>query len=146
MLSYLAHTHCSAGRGLNTRAHISPHSPRCFIFDSGTTDPALSTYILRASRLNSTVSHFFPHTRPPDMQARLAYQRPQVNTYCMFDEQTSAGSSLTQSPASIYRHAAGPALNFPALDPPASTCLTTRMTLRLLVVLSAVARAALQTQ
>ena len=85
MLSHLAHAHCSVARGLNTRAHLTPHSPRRFIFDSGTTDPALSTYILRAARLNSTVEHFFPHTRPPDMLVGLEYQRPLVNTYCMFD-------------------------------------------------------------
>jgi len=85
MLSHFAHAHCSVARGLNTRAHISPRSPRVFILDSGTTDPAISTYILRAARLNSTVEHFFPHTRPPDMLVGLEYQRPLVNTYCMFD-------------------------------------------------------------
>jgi hypothetical protein len=45
----------------------------------------------------------------------------------------------------LLSHAAGPAFTFPALDTAAATCLTTRMTLRLLVVLSAVARAALLT-
>jgi hypothetical protein len=45
----------------------------------------------------------------------------------------------------LLSHEAGPALTFPVLDTPAATCLTTRMTLRLLVVLSAVARAALPT-
>jgi hypothetical protein len=81
MLSHFAHAHCSVARGLNTRAHLSPHSPRVFIFDSGTTDPALSTYILRAARLNSTVAHFFPHTRPPDMQVGLECLGSLVNSY-----------------------------------------------------------------
>jgi hypothetical protein len=71
MLSRLAHAHYSVARGLNTRAHISPHSPRRFILDSGTTEPAHSTCILRAARLNSTAAHFFPHTRQPDMQVGL---------------------------------------------------------------------------
>jgi hypothetical protein len=62
--SWLAHAHCSVARGLNTRAHISPYSPRCFILDSGTTEPARSTCILRAARLNSTAGHFFPPFRP----------------------------------------------------------------------------------
>ena len=81
MLSHLAHAHCSVARGLNTRAHISPHSQRVFILDSGTTDPDLSTYILRAARLNSTVAHFFPHTRPPDMQVGLECLGSLVNSY-----------------------------------------------------------------
>ena len=81
MLSHFAHAHCSVARGLNTRAHISPHSQRVFILDSGTTDPALSTYILRAAQLNSTVAHFFPHTRPSDMQIGLECLGSLVNSY-----------------------------------------------------------------
>ena len=81
MFSHFAHAHCSVARGLNTRTHISPHSPRVFILDSGTTDPALSTYILRAARLNSTVAHFFHHTRPPDMQVGLECLGSLVNSY-----------------------------------------------------------------
>jgi hypothetical protein len=42
-------------------------------------------------------------------------------------------------------HLLSHAFTFPVLDTAAATCLTTRMTLRLLVVLSAVARATLLT-
>jgi hypothetical protein len=85
MLSRLAHTHCSVARGPNTRSHSSPHRPRVFILDSGTTDPAPSTCILRAPRLNSTAAHFFPHTSPPDMQVGPQCQGSLVNTYCTSD-------------------------------------------------------------
>jgi hypothetical protein len=81
MHSHLAHAHCSVARGLNTRAHILPHSPRRFILDSGTTDPAPSTCILSALRLNSTAAHFSPHTRPPDMQVGLECLGSLVNSY-----------------------------------------------------------------
>jgi hypothetical protein len=85
MISRLAHAHCSVARCPNTRAHSSPHSPRVFILDSGTTDPAPSTCMLRAARLNSTASHFSPHTRPPDMQVGLECQGSLVNTYYTSD-------------------------------------------------------------
>jgi hypothetical protein len=81
MLSRLAHAHCSVARGLNTSAHLSPHSPRVFILDSGTTDLAPSTCTLSALRLNSTAAHFFPHTRPTNMQAGLECLGSLVNSY-----------------------------------------------------------------
>ena len=80
MLSHFAHTHCSVPRNLNTRAYITTHNPRVFILDSGTMDPVLSTYILCAARTNSTVAHFFPHTRPPDMQVGLECLGSLVNS------------------------------------------------------------------
>ena len=143
MLSHFAHAHCSVARGLNTRAHISPHSQRVFILDSGTTDPALSTYILRAERLNSTVAHFSPHTRPPNMQARLANQK--TLTACLICADICGLVTVSVPGEHLQSHTAGQALTLPVLDQTTVTCLTTRMTLRLLVVLSAVARAALQT-
>jgi hypothetical protein len=44
-------------------------------------DPDLSTYILCAALPNSTVAHFFPHTRPPDMQVGLECLGSLVNSY-----------------------------------------------------------------
>jgi hypothetical protein len=91
MLARLAHAHCSAARGLNTRAHISSRSPRLFILDSGTTEPARSTCILRPARLNSTAAHFFPHTRPPDMQVGLECLGSLENYYCYLELRSSPG-------------------------------------------------------
>ncbi len=143
MISHFAHAHCSVARGLNTRAHISLHSPRVFILDSGTTDPALSTYILRAERLNSTVAHFSPHTRPPNMQARLANQK--TLTACLIFADICGLVTVSVPGEHLQSHTAGQALTLPVLDQTTVTCLTTRMTLRLLVVLSAVENAALPT-
>jgi hypothetical protein len=92
-----------------------------------------------------TAAHHI-HTRPPDtVPARLAYQRPLVNTYCMFDLRSHLRARHRLGPRRAFPVPRSGALTFPALDTSAATCLTTRMTLRLLVVLSAVARDALPT-
>jgi hypothetical protein len=86
-------------------------------------------------------------TRPPDtVPARLAYQRPLVNTYRMFDlcrPQRARHRLGPRRAFTVTRSGAG--IDLPGFDTPAATCLTATMTLRLLVVLSAVARAALPT-
>ena len=83
MISHFAHAHCFVARGLNTRAHISPHSPRVFILDSGTTDPALSPYLHTAcSATEQHCSTLFP-PHPPVRHAGSTSQSE--TTYCMFD-------------------------------------------------------------
>ena len=93
-----------------------------------------------------TAAHHI-HARPPDtVPARLAYQRPLVNTYRTFDlcrHQRARHRLGPRRAFTVTRSGAGSI--FQVLDTAAVTCLTTRMTLRLLVVLSAVARAALPT-
>ena len=44
----------------------------------------LSSYCTRPHPCTVTATHHI-HTRPPDIPARLAYQRPLVNTYCTSD-------------------------------------------------------------
>jgi len=78
------------------------------------------------------------------MQARLANQRLLVNTYCMFDLRRHLRARPPLGPRRAFTVTRSGAC-IDLLDPPAATCLTTRMTLRLLVVLSAVVRVALPT-
>ena len=65
------------------------------------------------------------HTRPPDALARLAYQRPLMNPYCMFDLADLASAPALGAPS--RSHAAGPASISLVSD--AETC-PTRKTLR----------------
>jgi hypothetical protein len=109
---------------------------------------------LRTARLNddcrphpttvAVVPHY-PHTRPPDVPARLVYQRILVNTYRTSDLFRPRGLACTPSTSLLPSPAVVPASTFLVLDAATATCLTARMTLHLLVVLLAVARAALPT-
>jgi hypothetical protein len=78
---------------LDRRLYTLPHSLRM----TGTVNTARNSFhgcILHAARLRSyytrphpctvTAAHHI-HTHPPDIPARLAYQRPLVNTYCTSD-------------------------------------------------------------
>ena len=100
-----------------------------------------------------TAAHHL-HTRPPDaVPARLAYQRPLVNTYCMFDLRRHQRARHRLGPRRAFTVTrSGACIDLPGSGHARSLTtrmtlrlLTTRMTLRLLVVSSAVARAALPT-
>jgi hypothetical protein len=125
MLSILPHTHafkCSRPGPASVYLASQPTV-------TGSVNTDRITYpvcTLRTARLNddcrpqpSTVAPtpHYPHTRPPDVPARLVYQIP--------------------SPAVV------PPSTSLVLDAAAATCLTARKTLRLPAVLSAAVRAAL---
>jgi hypothetical protein len=66
----------------------------CLYLTSDTAYSAHSSCGLRAVRLSSLALHFFPHTRPPDIVARLEYQGSLVNTYSSLDTPASRGPPL----------------------------------------------------
>jgi hypothetical protein len=158
MLSILPHTHAFRCRRPGPAPVYLASQPTV----TGTVNTDRINYLgcaLRTARLNddcrphpTTVASapHYPHTRPPDVPARLVYQRILVNTYrtsdlCRRARPPSQGSlrvipatgALLPSPAVV------PASTFLVLDAGAATCLTARMTFWLIVVFSAVARAAL---
>jgi hypothetical protein len=84
---------------LDRRLYTSPHSLRITPRIPGPVKPSRNSFhggkLLSAMRLSSshctrphpctvTAAHH-PHTRPPDIQARLAYQRSLLNTYSTSD-------------------------------------------------------------
>jgi len=84
---------------LDRRLYTLPHSLRITPRIPGPVNPARNSFhgckLLSAVRLSSshctrphpctvTAAHH-PHTRPPDIPARLAYQRSLVNTSCTSD-------------------------------------------------------------
>jgi hypothetical protein len=157
ILSILPHTHAfRCNRPELTSVYLASHPTV-----TGTVNTDRISYLdcdLRTARLNDdclphpttvAAAPHFPHTRPPDVPARLVYQRLLVNTYRTSDlcrppgrtrpPSDPASGALLPSPAVV------PVSTFLVLDAAAATCLTVRMTFWLLVVLSAVARAALPT-
>jgi hypothetical protein len=157
MLSILPHTHAFRCRRPGLAPVYLASQPTAI----GTVNTTRINYLgcaLRTARLNDdcrphpttvAASPHYPHTRPLDVPARLVYHRILVNTYRSSDlcrprgrarpPSTPATGALLPSPAVV------PASTFLVLDAVAATCLTARMTLRLIVVLSVVARAALPT-
>ena len=94
-----------------------------------------------------TAAHHI-HARPPDtVPAHLAYQRPLVNTYCIFDLRRHQRARHRLGPRRAFTVTrSGACIDLPGSGHARSLTtrmtlrlLTTRMTLRLLVVLSAVA-------
>jgi hypothetical protein len=76
---------------------VSSRDPRMrqIVRKEGTVNTARNSYhgcVLRTAQLNDdctrphpttvTAAPHYPHTRPPDVPARLVYQRLLVNTYC----------------------------------------------------------------
>jgi hypothetical protein len=93
MLSILPHPHTfRCRRPGQASAYLASHSTV-----SGTVNTARIRYhgcVLRPARLNAdcrphpttvAAATHYPHTRPPDVPARLVYQRLLVNTYHIFD-------------------------------------------------------------
>ena len=74
MLSIISHPHTTLLRTLWTSARILRLAAHGLNLTSGTAYSALSSCGLLAVRPSSLALHFFPHTRPPDIAARLEYQ------------------------------------------------------------------------
>jgi hypothetical protein len=93
MLSILPHTHAFRCRFPGPAPVYLASQPTVI----GTVNTAIISYLgyaLRTARLNDdcqphpttvVAAAHYPHTRPPDVPARLVYQRILVNTYCTSD-------------------------------------------------------------
>jgi hypothetical protein len=85
MLSIISHPHTTLLRALWTSERIPRFAAHGLNLTSATAYSAHSSCGLRAVRPSSLALHFFPHTRPPDIVARLEYQGSLVNTYSCLD-------------------------------------------------------------
>jgi hypothetical protein len=85
MLSIISHPHTTLLRAFWTSARIPRFAVHGLYLTSGTTYSAHNSCGLLAVRLSSLALHFFPHTRPPDIVARLEYQGSLVNNYSSLD-------------------------------------------------------------
>jgi hypothetical protein len=85
MLSIISHPHTTLLRALWTSERIPRFAAHGLNLTSATAYSAHSSCGLRAVRPSSLALHFFPHTRPPDIAARLEYQGSLVNTYSCLD-------------------------------------------------------------
>jgi hypothetical protein len=98
--SFLRTRTLSAAGALDRRLHTSPRARTDTFTGPASAKPARNSFhdckLLSAVRLSSshctrphpctvTAAHH-PHTRPPDIPARLAYQRSLVNTYSTSDQ------------------------------------------------------------
>ncbi len=83
MLSIISRPHTTLLRTLWTSARILRLAAHGLNLTSGTAYSALSSCGLLAVRPSSLALHFFPHTRPPDIAARL--ERVSGNTYSSLD-------------------------------------------------------------
>jgi hypothetical protein len=157
MLSILPHMHafrCSRPEPVSVYLASQPTV-------TGPVNTVRITYLgcaLRTARLNDdcqphpitvAATPHYPHTRPPDVPARLVYQRILVITYHTSDLCRPRLRARPPSDPCIRRAFAltcsGAGVDLPGFGSAAATCLPATMTFWLLVVLSAVARSALQT-
>jgi hypothetical protein len=112
MLSIISHPHTTLLCAFLTSARIPRLATHGLYLTSGTAYSARSSCGMRAVRPSSLALHFSPHTRPPDIAARLEYQGSLVNTYSSLDLR------------SIPRHRLTPSVLLPSPEAaPASTCL-----------------------
>jgi hypothetical protein len=97
MLSIISHPHTTLLRAFWTSARIPCFAAHGLYLTSGTAYSVHSSCGLLAVRPSSLALHFSPHTRPPDIAARLEYQGSLVNTYSSLDLRSIRAIALTPS-------------------------------------------------
>jgi hypothetical protein len=85
MIFIISHPDTTLLRVFWTSARIPRFAAHCLYLTSWTAYSVHSSCGLFAVRPSSLALHFFPHTHPPDITARLEYQGSLVNTYSSLD-------------------------------------------------------------